>query len=270
VAVHACGFSRAQPEAEHHAKTASKVSARDAAQPSTQERPEQNPEESTRVLRAQLDVTRDYDQRLLATVHWSLGVSVAVVLVLITVIGIVNFRFYERDKVALRQELMGLIREDFAKSDLALRRSITDFQRDLEAQASSRHEALVKSLEQIAQASLAPVGSKIESLRSDLRDLEFNQCEAEAAQWMDKGVYSNALRAYLGMLEIALEFGSGWRASNTLGQMKSALQTILQTRRSVPDAALARDASLAIDKLPAGFSADADNLRALLQSARAL
>ena len=67
------------------------------------------PSDEVIALRAQLELMHQYDQRLLSTVYWSLTVVVALVLALITIIGFLNLRVYERDKAALKQELVGLI-----------------------------------------------------------------------------------------------------------------------------------------------------------------
>ena len=57
------------------------------------------------VLRAQLDTMKDYDQRLLDTVHWSLGIVVATLAFLVGYNWYTNHRGIERDKAALKEEL---------------------------------------------------------------------------------------------------------------------------------------------------------------------
>ena len=56
------------------------------------------------MLRAQLEVMKQYDQRLLNTVYWALGTLAAVAAALVGFGWFANFRVYERDKNALAQE----------------------------------------------------------------------------------------------------------------------------------------------------------------------
>ena len=56
-------------------------------------------------LRGQLAEMRDYDQRLLATVYWSLGGVFLVIVVIAGLNWFANYRIYERERESLRNEI---------------------------------------------------------------------------------------------------------------------------------------------------------------------
>lgn len=221
-------------------------------------------------LRAQLELMHQYDQRLLRTVYWSLTVVVTLVLALITIIGFLNLRVYDRDKAALRQELMGLLREEFAKSEQALRKSLIDFEEEQRTRAGRNYEQLAGSIKETVEPLLRPVTQDIDTLRQRVMEIEYKRAKDEFSAWMETPVYGNALTSSLEILQIAMQFNWDWRISQALSYLKRALDAILKTKQSIPDAEDAKNVSEAIDKLPIGFSNDAQNLRELLRRVRAL
>ena len=68
-----------------------------------QPHPKQTKQE--KFLRGQLAEMRDYDQRLIATVYWSLGGVFLVVVVIAGFNWFANYRIYERERESLRNEL---------------------------------------------------------------------------------------------------------------------------------------------------------------------
>jgi len=55
------------------------------------------------LLNAQLELMRQYDQRIIATVYWSLGSFITMIVVLVGFSWFTNFKVYERDRDALRE-----------------------------------------------------------------------------------------------------------------------------------------------------------------------
>jgi hypothetical protein len=90
------------------------------------------PSDEVIVLRAQLELMHRYAQRVLSTVYWSLAVVVTLVTVLVTIIGFLNLRVYERDKAVLRQELVGLLPQQLSESQRTLGQEISAFQQKIQ------------------------------------------------------------------------------------------------------------------------------------------
>lgn len=65
--------------------------------------PTQNNEEAI-ALKAQVELMRHYDQRLLNTVYWALGGMGAVVLLVVGLGWYTNFRLYKRDVEDLKKD----------------------------------------------------------------------------------------------------------------------------------------------------------------------
>ena len=95
-------------------------------------------------LRAQNRLMRDYDQRLLATVYWTLGSVVLLGGLLVGFGWNANSRSYERDRAALRQELQGLAREDAAKLQEQLLTMAAQSAEKLDQQVALLNESMEK------------------------------------------------------------------------------------------------------------------------------
>ncbi len=107
------------------ATTSSKPDPSDNAQPQTKTEND--------MLKAQLEVIRDYDQRLLATVYASLG---GVFLLVVLVGGLnwfTNYRLYERERDSLRQSLQVAAQEEAVK----LAHGFEEFKKRTENQLAS-------------------------------------------------------------------------------------------------------------------------------------
>ena len=90
------------------------------------------------ILTAQYDLMRQYDQRLLNTVYWSLSVVGALVVGLTALNWYTNNRLYERDKAIYQKELEGFINVELGKSEVSIRNEL-----------GNRFNTLSKELEEI-------------------------------------------------------------------------------------------------------------------------
>jgi hypothetical protein len=160
------------------------------------------------LLNAQLESMREYHGALLSTVYWSLGAIGALALLLVGLSWFTNNRFYEHDKAALKQELIGLIKQQ--ASDL-------------------RHEALGvvdEVAEKSARNTMSPLVDELRELRRDVLGLQFKALEAEGEKWEVEGVPTNAVRAYQEILELQLKTNSGMGImylEGALGKLSNSL-----------------------------------------------
>jgi len=162
----------------------------------------QQQQTSETLLRAQLDLTREYDQRLLATVYWSLS---ATFLLLVLVGGInwwTNFRLYEREREALRELIQVNVQQESAKLEDGFRKLHESVDCKLSTQRSELQSAVTSATKDALQ-----------KLSGNMLQIEYEhtkfkaQFHAEGTLWTRSGTGLNISR-YL----------SGWA-----GQMSTFL-----------------------------------------------
>jgi hypothetical protein len=88
------------------------------------------PSDEVIVLRAQLETMRQYDQRLLETVYWSLASLGAVVLLIVGLGWYTNFRLYKREVNDIKREIQNALRvEMVAAARDAANSALRDFKK---------------------------------------------------------------------------------------------------------------------------------------------
>lgn len=191
------------------------------------------------ILQAQLEVMRQYDQRLLNTVFWSLGTVGAIILGLTALNWYNNNRLYEKDKDAIRRELELNIKEEIIK--------IKDsFQNEIKEQFNSLNEATQKSV----LKSIQGLESDLSDFDNKVNDLNLKIKLMEALKWEEKGVYRNV---FTNSIEIIEEANSMNIDSYPVEKALDLLQNSIRMKRIKGDTLGAYDlANLkkALDKLP--------------------
>jgi hypothetical protein len=109
------------------------------------------------MLKAQLEVIRDYDQRLLATVYASLG---GVFLLVVLVGGLnwfTNYRLYERERDSLKQSLQVASQEEAAK----LAQRFEEFKKGTENQLADYCTRVKTAAEEAANSSTRSIAHSL-------------------------------------------------------------------------------------------------------------
>jgi hypothetical protein len=226
------------------------------------------PNDEVIVLRAQLETMRQYDQRLLSTVYWSLTVVVALVLGLITIIGFLNLRVYERDKAALRQELVGLLDQQMSEFQRKFGKEVSDFQQNIKNILSENRESIKSLSRETAESLFNQLRGRVHGLERAIMELQFDLASKEAIDWKSKGVHANSLLQHLQMLRIAKECDWDWRVSKTLEDMQVSLKGIIAKGSQGLDADLGKSISEALGGLPNTYSIEIGIITSLMQKAR--
>jgi hypothetical protein len=195
--------------------------------------------EKIAVLQAQLNLMREYDQRLLNTVYWSLGSLGAVILLIIGLGWYTNFRLYNRELDALKNSLK------------------TEIQSSLRAEMTTAAEEAGKN-------AVHQIEISFKSLKREMKFMKYDLLKTEAQQWESGGYIANAIISYVEMAEVALEAEFEVYVTSALDALKKAFKAA----DSIPSGHAKKVTEL-INRLPPEYGADAETIRKLLLEARA-
>jgi hypothetical protein len=140
-------------------------------------------------LRAQLELQRAFQSDLLATVYWSLGVVVLIVVVLVGFGWFANFRVYQRDLEALRRELESLVTTAIANATARMQ------------------DRLTTSVDQARKELEAAGSTRIDRLARDLLILKCDSLQLEHGRSMERKSFGIAASYALRLLESAVSLG---------------------------------------------------------------
>ncbi len=194
---------------------------------------------------------KEYNQRLLETVYWALGVLITVILFVAGAGWYVNFRLYERDKASIQTDLEALIKKQVASAFTLFRQN-----------ADQKLEEIKKLSFQSGEKAAENLSNKFEDLKHDIQYMRYQLLENEAKDWKAKEVYGNELMCYFRMSEIAKNFGGGWEwlLSNALEGLQNSL-----IRGAETDVEEKKDITRLLDGLGAEYSISVYAIKNLLQ-----
>ena len=175
------------------------------------------------VLHAQLETVRTYDERLLATVHWALGIVIAVVLVMAGFGWYANFRLYDRDKEALRMEVEGIVADRSKKESEVLMRKLDRYAEEARATQETFRKEINTQLGQLKRSVEQSISSAKQEAAQQVRDVRF-----EFADFLsDYNAAGKSYEAYVyhrSLLRLALSTGWESKASKALDRVINYLQ----------------------------------------------
>ena len=205
---------------------------------------------------------RYYSDRLLSTVHWSLGVLVTVAAILVTFGWFVNFHLYDRDNESLSNELKAQVKlettEAHARIDAAVATRLTAIEAKVETSVNSAIQRLDARLD-----------TRFTTLERAMAKLEYDLKAESAERWCREGVGSNALRDYRQMLEIAMRIGWDFLIAQALDEMHRVLKLIAAGDFGrAPDAQDLGFLVSVLGKVPEKYSVVSDAIRELLTTLR--
>lgn len=213
-------------------------------------------------LRAQIEIMRQYDQRLLATVYWSLGVLATITIFLIGFGWFANFRLYERDKISLRQELMVFIQEELSKINSTLN-----------AYTQSQYDKMLAEARSVGSSAATSVRSElsfnINRIYKDIKRIQCDMTGKEGESWIERGVLTNGLRSYSYVLGHAIELNDEYIISRTLDNIHRVIKMITDKPNSIkPDALDIRDLSERLTKVEKEYTIAVNGIRNALEFIR--
>lgn len=226
------------------------------AQPQAKESPElAAAKDQIRLLQTQVQVMKDYHSSLLDTVYWALGGVFMVVSIILGFGWFANFKVYERDKQAMRDELDAQLKsqraeltEKTANLSAELTESVTA---QLEKAATSLHGQVTS---EIAKA-IDPVNRSISRVRDHVLGLQLNGLKDK----MQANPSDNmALTDALAVLELCKD-----RAQDELPDTMNFMLKKIDKGGRLTAQEITR-VNAVLDALPAHYKALSDRLRAKL------
>jgi hypothetical protein len=191
------------------------------------------------LLKARLEETASFQQSLLSTVYWTLGVLATMMLALIGYSWFVNFRVYERDKLALERDLLSTIQT-----------SIRELETSLTTDIQSRLDQAILGLDEKATSIESNLKGLVDTALTNLVVVELKLAELQGDYCAERKWYGNAFSQYIhaARLHQRLENDHGFafaleRIEKLLGKMKTVSGTditkISEFVNSLPDQNLA-------------------------------
>lgn len=210
-------------------------------------------------LKAQVATMREYQDRFLDIVQWSLGTVVTITIGLLAFGWYTNKTTYDRDRDALRQERDSLRHELRALVSDEIRR----VSQELETAASAAEKPLQERLEKSFASKLSRYDSRLDSITGDILTLQASNVEREAMEAMQKKRYNWAIYKYCDALELSVKRQADhYEVPDILDAIKQALQS--------PGLKLdADDITRMVEilgRLPTRYQAAAENLIELAKS----
>jgi hypothetical protein len=224
-----------------------------ASKPTPSDNAQQQTNTENDMLKAQLEVIRDYDQRLLATVYASLG---GVFLLVVLVGGLnwfTNYRLYERERDSLRQYLQLTSQEEAAK----LAQGFEEFKKRTDNQLANYSTQVKSTAEQAANSST-------KAIEYSLWMAEYENTKFRAEYFASKGEGYSAFQAWVEHMEVLDALG--W-----LGDERWAGRTIQRVFEALPKAnavsyQLQTKLFKLLEKTPAILASDVERLKKAVEA----
>lgn len=153
-----------------------------------------------RILRAQLETARQYDQRLVETVYWGLGTVVTIAIALVGFGAFANLRLYERDKASLREELRRENKDEIGRIERSLREGAAGLQKTLQRTTNEAARGATES-------AVAKLTTDLDNLRFTMLLHQYDFARQRVLYWRDTRAPSNVLSEYAEMGLLAIRMG---------------------------------------------------------------
>lgn len=207
----------------------------------------------------EIEVLRHYTDQLLTTVRWTLGIAITLIVFSAGLGWYANFRFYERDKRALRDELADRLEAQTSKGLSSQEEKIKAALREYTKGAEAYKEDLGQEIQGMVEGKWEDLSRDIKSVRADMVRLNYELLDQKAAIWKLQDVQAIVLRTYMRMVPLAEELGWEWMISHALEGIDGAL-----IAGAAPDAEQAREITSMLSRLPTDFSVISDAIRSHL------
>lgn len=203
------------------------------------EQPHGGSAEDFRLIRAELQVMRDYNDDFLNTIHWSLYTVLIVASLLIGANLFSSFRMADREREALKQELQGWL-----QGETALIR---------QEQQQGALQGIIESSK--LSTRINSTEYEVNRLRDEASYLERDFLVFKAEQRLAQGDNQGAIAEYSKLLVKEIDSNHVTALSDLLRSISNALE-----HGAMPTAHVRRKITESLNRLPTGFEIESEKI----------
>lgn len=213
------------------------------------------------LLKNQLSLMKEHQNSLLTSVYWSLGVVLAVGLLLVGYGWYVNSKSIEREKTALKAELNGNIEERFSHIEV-------QFLRNIQTTVDNSIELHLNTISQNIENLSGQAKQINNNLSFETTQIRIVLSSALAKRDFDQERYGGSLVQGIVMLKYALEIKQESTVGDALDYIQKSLEHLIKSDMRVLDAYLISSFTNVIDQCPASHTLTVELIKQLFQEAR--
>ncbi len=136
------------------------------------------------VIKTQLEDLKEYNNNLLSTVQWSIGIVIATLIVILGINWFTTYSRYQKEITEYKKDLEKTISDE-------TNRIQTNFSNTM----NQRFDALIKKDEELIQ-------SKFSTIIDEINYIRIAQSNSEANYWESRSVFENAVNCYIRMIDL--------------------------------------------------------------------
>jgi len=215
--------------------------------------PPSPPPEDIQYLKGQLTEIHSLHDSLISTAQWALGVALALTALLVGYNWFTTSRNLERDRQALRQELVG-----------TLQTSIAELREKIGAEISSASTSSAKRLKEEINSTLKGIETDVKKVEANAdernAEIEYALTIHEALLWKLRGVSSNEFTQYIRLLELAIPRKSASEIDTALRELLRLMEVHL-----IYSSSTVTHLTDLLERLPSQYASQVGVLREALQ-----
>ncbi|MEL7834275.1 hypothetical protein [Fodinibius sp. Rm-B-1B1-1] len=222
------------------------------------------------VLEKELETTQKYLDEITDTVYWSLGVLVTIAGLLVGFGWFSNFKVYERDKKALRNELKSLLNQESQELESSLNNRFSEVSNNISENVKEFRENIRNHAEETIKEESETLKQKVKSLNNSIEYLKrlnkqrkLESYKAERRYWELKEVEQNEMSLYRQILKLAIEL-------NDETEISYALQGIRELYKKGIDSGPAFEPVLMklLENLPSKYSEEVASIKSMIRKSK--
>ncbi len=182
-------------------------------------------------LETQVNLTDKYLDRITNTVFWSLSVLGGIAALLVGFGWFSNFKVYQRDKKALREELENIIGTSLEKQENLISQRLSKIPSEIDSQIDSLKEEVNSESKKHVENSFDELKSEINNLKASVnslktkyKDLRLKDLDMKRRYWEIKDVPSNELMDCVRIMELATELNKDHAISSSIDRVRAILK----------------------------------------------